>query len=139
MARKTSLVSLQQIGEINLTPLMDLTFILLITFIITFPLIEQGIPVNLPTAEGNDLDDSETMSITVDKEGTLFLNEREISAEALQEEMTVLGQAKPDVTVMVRADELIQYKNVVAVMQILHKAKISRMALVTQSGESVGN
>ena len=48
MGRKTPLTSLKQISEINLTPLMDLTFILLITFIITFPLIEQGIPVKLP-------------------------------------------------------------------------------------------
>ena len=48
MARKTSLVSLGQISTIDMTPLMDLTFILLITFIITFPLVEQGIAINLP-------------------------------------------------------------------------------------------
>ena len=54
--RKTSLVALKEISEINMTPLMDLTFILLITFIITFPLIEQGIPVNLPKGDAADLD-----------------------------------------------------------------------------------
>ena len=48
MARRTSLVSLNQISDINMTPLMDLTFILLITFIITFPLIEQGVTIQLP-------------------------------------------------------------------------------------------
>ena len=56
MARRTALVSLQEISEINMTPLMDLTFILLITFIITFPLLEQGIRVNLPKAQAEELD-----------------------------------------------------------------------------------
>ena len=55
MARRTSLTSLKQISEINMTPLMDLTFILLITFIITFPLIEQGIAINLPKGKASEM------------------------------------------------------------------------------------
>ena len=55
MARRTSIVKLNQISDINMTPLMDLTFILLITFIITFPLIEQGMIINLPKGEASDL------------------------------------------------------------------------------------
>ena len=65
MGRKTELLSTGVIGEINLTPLMDLTFILLITFIITFPLLESGLPVNLPTAEGDPLEEKETVSVSV--------------------------------------------------------------------------
>ncbi len=60
MARKSHISSLKQMGEINLTPLMDLTFILLITFIITFPLIEQGIPVDLPEGKARKLDAART-------------------------------------------------------------------------------
>ena len=66
MARKTPQSSLKQISEINLTPLMDLTFILLITFIITFPLIEQGIAVNLPKGKAKELSEEEARTVTVD-------------------------------------------------------------------------
>ena len=55
MSRRSSLVSLNQISDINMTPLMDLTFILLITFIITFPLIEQGVSINLPKGNASNI------------------------------------------------------------------------------------
>ncbi|MGD9872873.1 MAG: ExbD/TolR family protein [Kiritimatiellia bacterium] len=132
MARKTSLTSLHQISEINLTPLIDLTFLLLITFIITFPLMEQGISVNLPRGKADPLDPDESRSISLNLEGQLYLDDVMISKEELASEMTTLGQAAPDTTVLVRADEGIRYGQVVEIMKILHDAKIARMALVTQ-------
>lgn len=135
MARHTSLTSLKQISEINLTPLMDLTFILLITFIITFPLIEQGIPVNLPRGKANPLDPDQSRSISLNLEGQIFLDDVMISKEALASEMTLMGQSDPETTVLVRADEGIRYGQLVEIMQILHDAKIARLALVTQQEE----
>lgn len=132
MARKTSLTSLHQISEINLTPLIDLTFLLLITFIITFPLMEQGIAVNLPRGKADPLDPEESRSISLNLQGQLYLDDVMISKEELATEMTQLGAASPDVTVLVRADEGIRYGQVVEIMKILHDAKIARMALVTQ-------
>ena len=75
MGRRTPVTSLKQISEINLTPLMDLTFILLITFIITFPLIEQGIQVNLPRAEASDLAPDRARTVSMDREGHLYLDD----------------------------------------------------------------
>jgi len=132
LTRHTSLTSLKQISEINLTPLMDLTFILLITFIITFPLIEQGIPVNLPRGEADELDPEQSRTISLDLQGALFLDDLPITKEELTSEMQMLGRADPDITIMVRADEGIQYGKLVEVLKILHDAKIARMALVTQ-------
>ena len=132
MARKR-LTSIQQISEINLTPLMDLTFILLITFIITFPLIEQGIPVHLPTGVADVLEPGKTRTISLDVDGKLYLDELLTTSEVLTMEMKALGVADPDTTVQVRADEAIRYSRVVDVLKILHDAKITRMALVTQS------
>jgi biopolymer transport protein TolR len=132
MQRYTKLTSLKQISEINLTPLMDLTFILLITFIITFPLIEQGVPVNLPRGEASELNPDQSRIITLDLKGRLFLDDLPITEEELAAEMQALGRADPDTTILVRADEELQYGNVVAIMKILHDAKIARMALVTQ-------
>jgi biopolymer transport protein ExbD len=137
VGRKTPLISLKQISEINLTPLMDLTFILLITFIITFPLIEQGIPVQLPQAKTAPLTSDKSQSITISKDGALFLDDVPVSEEALQAQMHALGSSASELTVMVRADERVQYAAVVRVLKILHEAGVSRMALVTQeSGAS---
>ena len=132
MGRKTPLISLKQISEINLTPLMDLTFILLITFIITFPLIEQGIPIQLPHAKAQPLSSDEAQSITIDRDGALFLDEVPVSEDDFKAQMHALGAGASETTIMVRADERVQYAVVVRVLKILHAAGVTRMALVTQ-------
>lgn len=132
MARRTALTSLREMSEINMTPLIDLTFLLLITFIITFPLLEQGIPVNLPRGKAEELDRKQTRTITVDAQGTLYLDDLKISREELAVEMAALGRAQPDITVFVRADESLRYAQIVDVLAVLHEAKIGRVALVTQ-------
>jgi biopolymer transport protein TolR len=132
VGRKTPLISLKQISEINLTPLMDLTFILLITFIITFPLIEQGIPIQLPHAKAQPLSSDEAQSITIDRDGALFLDEVPVSEDDLKAQMHALGAGVSETTIMVRADERVQYAVVVRVLKILHAAGVTRMALVTQ-------
>jgi biopolymer transport protein TolR len=139
VSRRTSLSTVKEISEINLTPLMDLTFILLITFIITFPLIEQGIPVNLPRGKAADLDDIQARTISMDKQGVLYLDDLEITSEALAREMKVLGEADPETTVLVRADETLAYGRLVEVLRILHDAKIARMALMTEAEDKPGS
>ena len=111
---------------------MDLTFILLITFIITFPLIEQGIVVNLPKGKASKVDSSESHFISVDKDNQLYLDDHKMSLEELKERIIALKEADPDVPVMVRADESISYGDLVQVLKVLHEAKITKMALVTQ-------
>ncbi len=123
--------TLRQISDINMTPLMDLTFILLITFIITFPLIEQGIPMDLPQADAEALSEENVRSISLTREGNLFLDDVPISKEELIRDMQILAAASPNTAVMVRADEGIEYGRVVEVLKILTDAKIARMALVT--------
>lgn len=132
MRRHTPLTSLKQISEINLTPLMDLTFILLITFIVTFPMIEQGVPVNLPQGKANKLQHDDSKSITIDKNGNLFLDDRPISEADLPERLQKIAMVDPNVIIMVRADKDIVYGKVMNVVKALHAAKLSRMALVTQ-------
>lgn len=135
MSRRTPVTSLKQISEINLTPLMDLTFILLITFIITFPLIEQGIQVNLPKGKSSDLSPDNARTVTLDREGTIYLNNIPITIEELGVSMKNTGRISPDVMIIVRADEQIVYGRVVKVLKCLHDAKISKMALVTEADE----
>lgn len=131
MARRTSIKPLQELSEINMTPLIDLTFLLLITFIITMPMLEQGIPVNLPKGKARDLDQKDSRSITLDSTGGLFLDSAPVSLEQLGVEMKAAAAQDPDTTVMVRADDKLAYGRVVEVMRILNEAQITRMALVT--------
>ena len=136
MARRTSIKPLQEISEINMTPLIDLTFLLLITFILIMPAVEQGIPVNLPKGKAEEMDRKNTHSITLDLKGGMFLDGAPIAKEQLVTEMNALGQTDPEATVMVRGDEGILYGKMVEIMRILHDAQITRMALVTQSDEA---
>lgn len=135
MARRTSLVSLNTISDINMTPLMDLTFILLITFIITFPLIEQGIAINLPKGEAEDMMESETRSISLTVENKLYLDNVPVSKEELRQSMAEIGRSDPNTTIYVRADRKLPYGDVVEIMKILHDADITKMALVTEADQ----
>jgi biopolymer transport protein ExbD len=130
--RKTSLIALKEISEINMTPLMDLTFILLITFIITFPLIEQGVPVNLPSGKAADLGSKDARSITIDAKGNLFLDDLPISKDELEREMEMISGLHTEAPVYVRADKNVKYELVSDVMVILHRTGITKMALVTE-------
>ena len=131
MARRTALSRNRQISELNMTPLIDLTFLLLITFIITFPLIEQGIPVRLPKGKASELDQANTFTITLNDKAEIFFDEVPTGAEALAAELKAKAAENPDVTILVRADEEIAYSKVVAILRLMHDANISRMALVT--------
>ncbi|HMO50970.1 MAG TPA: biopolymer transporter ExbD [Kiritimatiellia bacterium] len=131
MARRTTIKPLQQMSEINMTPLIDLTFLLLITFIITMPLVEQGIPINLPKGQSQNIDQTQARSITVDVEGQVYLDRVPVSMEALASEIGIIAAAAPETPVMVRADEKLHYGKVVEILRILNQANITRMALVT--------
>lgn len=134
MDEKFSPGSLPQISEINMTPLMDLTFILLITFIITFPMIEQGIPLDLPKASASQLQEN-AHTISLNSRGAIYLDTESISMGDLTEAMGGLKASEPNATVYVRADTSLQYGEVMKILQILHDAGIARMALVTQAQE----
>lgn len=126
--RKTSLVSIREVCDINMTPMMDLTFILLITFIITFPMIEQGIFVQLPKSKAGEMTSKDkARSVTIDVNGNLFLDDQSVSKADLIRAM----QEHPADLVYVRADLAVNYGRVAEVAGILQEAKVKQMSLVT--------
>jgi len=131
MPRRTTIRPLQTMSEINMTPLIDLTFLLLITFIITMPLVEQGVPINLPKGKAQEMDQSKSRSISVDLKGEVYLDSVPISIDELAAQMKIIATATPDVAIMVRADEKLHYGKVMEILRILNDAQITRMALVT--------
>ncbi|MDD3276016.1 MAG: biopolymer transporter ExbD [Kiritimatiellales bacterium] len=129
--RKTSLIAIREVSDINLTPMMDLTFILLITFIITFPMIEQGISVKLPTGKGELKDSKDSRSITIDAGGNLFLDSQPVSKEELAQEIKLTIDNNPAATVYLSSDVSVNYGRVAEVVGLLKDAKVERMGLVT--------
>ncbi len=128
MKAKLSRSSLSRINEINLTPLMDLTFILLITFMITFPLDLQGIRLRLPVARASALPRTETQTISITADGAVYLEDAPIDLAGLAESMRLLREYAPDTTLLIRADEANRYGAVVQVLRVLQEAKMTRLA-----------
>ena len=122
------------INNIDMTSLIDLTFLLLITFIITMPAIEQGISVRLPQAKSDVLPaDKKPNTVSLDVTGKVFLNNTEILLDDLEQTLGVLAAEDPDVAVLIRGDERLDYGKIMDVVKILYKVKITRMALVMQA------
>jgi biopolymer transport protein ExbD len=119
-------------AELNVTPLLDLAFVLLIIFIITTPLLTTNIPVQLPTASRADnqpVDPKSIRTVTIDRNGQVYLEKNPIELPVLEQELTTFREATPDAGVVLHADKSLRYQQVVDVIDVLKRAKIGRMDL----------
>ena len=112
--------------------LIDLTFLLLVTFILTIPALEQGISIMLPRAKTDILPNknNKATTITVSQTGTFF-NNTPVTLEALEQDLLAKVKDDPDVPVLVRGDERLTYGAVMDVVKLVYKCKVRKMALVT--------
>jgi biopolymer transport protein ExbD len=125
----------RRMSDPNMTPLIDLTFLLLITFIITFPMLEQGISIRLPRGKTDKIEQNKAQAITVALDGKVYLNNRETTPDALEAELRKIAEQEPQPPVLVRCDERVEYGSLMKTLKLLHACKISRMALVTEPTE----
>ncbi len=137
MGRRAPLIVMHKVSDINLTPLMDLTFILLITFIITFPLVEHGIPLDLPAGKPvPGTEEASTYEVSIGPDRQLYFENRPVSPLELEDALREVARGEPNVRVYVRADKAVDYGTVVGVLQSLQEASLHRIALVTRGDES---
>ncbi len=129
---KRTAASIQPINEISNTPLIDISMLLLVTFLITYPLMENAVHVNLPKGKADEVQIQQSRNITLKLTGEILLDDRIITPIELESAMLGLRQQMPDATVFVRADKDLKYECVMDVMRILHAANVTRVALVTQ-------
>lgn len=120
-------------AQVDMTSLIDLTFLLLVTFIVTLPALEQGVSIMLPQAKTDQLPtkDKKANTVTIDALNRVFLNNKPVTHEELETALSSMQAEDPDVPVLVRGDERLEYGQVMSVVKILHKCKIRKMALVT--------
>ena len=127
------------IAEINVVPYIDVMLVLLIIFMVTAPLLKQGVDVDLPTAPANTLDvnSPEPLVVSVDKEGLMYLNigndiDASLEPDILIEKVRAALAEKPLRPVLVRGDANGPYNNVVRTLVLLQQANVGSVGLVTE-------
>jgi biopolymer transport protein ExbD len=119
--------------EINITPMLDLAYVLLIIFIILTTATVQGIKVNLPKASAQpSLAENKTKAITITSDGTIYLDTFPVSMTELENMLRQYKAANPSLPVIIKADSTIQYQRVVDVLDLLGRLDITQLGLVTQ-------
>ena len=135
MKRFSDRHNLTTLSEINITPLLDLAFVLLIIFIITTPLIENSVNLVIPSsgAANAPVNPSEVQTISIDRNATIQLNNEQIDSEALVIRLSELKRANPDVAVVIRPDRDLPVQKLVGVMDALQRADISKVGIATKA------
>lgn len=120
------------LSEINVTPFVDVMLVLLVVFLVTAPMLFRGIDVRVPRTETRTVQPEERLVLSVTKEGAIFVGEQPITLARLERVLTSLRQRNPKAAVFLRADERAAYGAVVKVMDVVKKAGIDRLGMVTE-------
>ncbi len=146
MAMQTQ--SEQLLSEINVTPFVDVMLVLLIIFMVSAPMMTQGVDVALPKAVSSPLpSESDELMITVRADGHIFINELQTPLAVLRDRLTEILVSRPDRRVFFRADQSISYGDAIRIMAEIKAAGVTELGMVTEppekpadggSGEPVG-
>ena len=121
------------LAELNITPLLDLAFVLLVIFIITTTPIVNDLAVDLPTAAKRPKDPKPKVHyVTVESGGTMYLDKDEVTAATIQDKIVGLRLEDPDLNVVIRGSSKTKYQNIVAVMDVLQQANVGKVNLATE-------
>lgn len=129
-------------SQINVVPYIDVMLVLLVIFMITAPLLQQGVEVELPQASANPLppDQAEPVVVSVDKKGRFYLDigdepSKPVSEQLLVTRVAAVRKLKPDLPVLVRGDRNVDYGRVIDAMVLLQRAGIDKVGLMTDQPE----
>ena len=134
MRRFSDRNALHTLSELNVTPLLDLAFVLLIIFMITTPLMENSMELVVPTSSTakTEVNPSQVQTVSIDRDDVLKLNEKVVTADDLESQLAALKQSQPGVAVVVRPHKELPVQNFVRVMDLLHKAGITKVGVMTR-------
>jgi biopolymer transport protein ExbD len=124
------------LNELNITPLLDLAFVLLVIFIITTPQLSNDLEMNLPTPkkEKPPMPPPKINRISVDAAGRITLNDLATELPALKQTLFALKSSDPDTSVVVRGAADVDYQRVISVLDLLQQAEITKVGLATETG-----
>ena len=120
------------ISDINVTPLVDVMLVLLIVFMVTAPLLTVGVPIELPkTAAKQMTDENEPLTITIDKDSKIYIQELEVDFDELTEKLEAIGQSNYDQKIYINGDKDISYEVLMKVMAKISSSGYTSIGLVT--------
>jgi biopolymer transport protein TolR len=118
------------LSEINVTPFVDVMLVLLVIFMVTAPLLQQGIDVNLPKAKGKDLPPEERVSLVIKKDRTIYMNDTPIAIPQMRRKLEAISKLNPNI--FLKADKDVPYGLVVEVMGEIKEAGIEKLGMITE-------
>jgi len=121
------------IAQINVTPLVDVMLVLLVIFMVTAPIIQQGVQVNLPQAKAGAIPGTEELLVvTIAKNGKVYLNDNPLTLEELGDKLRAIRKLQTDKQVYLRADQDVRYGLVMKAVAEIKQAGIERLGMVTR-------
>jgi biopolymer transport protein ExbD len=135
MRRYSQRNSLTTLSEINVTPLLDLAFVLLIIFMITTPLLESSMNLVIPSsgATNPSTNSSQVQTVSIERVETIRFNNHVIDLETLTTQLTQLKQANPDVAIVIRPDRELPVQKLITLMDTLRRAQITKVGIATRA------
>ena len=129
---------LGDMAEINVTPLVDVMLVLLIIFMVTAPMLSQGLEVELPQAEGRSFELAQTnpAKITITGAGVVFVDGARIGSQNLDTTLGPMLRSKKIKRALLEADQSVPYGRVVAVMDVMNRAGVEQLGMITQPRET---
>ena len=121
------------ISQINVTPLVDVMLVLLVIFMVTAPIIQQGVQVNLPQAQAGAIAGQEEMLVVaINRSGKIYLNDNVMTLEELGQKLRAIRQLQPNKEVYLRADQEVKYGTVIKTIAEIKQAGIVKLGMVTR-------
>ena len=131
------------IAEINVVPYIDVMLVLLVIFMITAPIVQQGVEIDLPQAAAKPMspDEAEPVVVSVDRKGDFYLDigdepDKPIDAQLMVNRVAAVRQLKPNVAVLVRGDRNVGYGKVIDAMVLLQRAGVEKVGLMTDQPDN---
>jgi biopolymer transport protein ExbD len=135
MRRYSQRQGLSTLSEINITPLLDLAFVLLIIFMITTPLLESSMNLVIPSSGATNppIKSGHVQIVSIDRGETIRFNNQVVDSKALTARLTELKQTNPDVAVVIRPDRELPVQKLIALMDTLKQAQITKVGIATKA------
>jgi biopolymer transport protein ExbD len=135
MRRYSQRQSLSTLSEINVTPLLDLAFVLLIIFMITTPLLESSMNLVIPSSGTTNppINRSQVQTVSIDRSGTIRFNNHVVDLETLAVRLRELKQMSPDIAIVIRPDRDLPVQKLIGVMDALQRAGITKLGIATRA------
>ena len=135
MRRYSQRHNLSTLSEINITPLLDLAFVLLIIFMITTPLLENSVNLVIPSsgAANPPVNPAQVQTISIDRQETIKLNNESVSPELLSARLAELQRSNPGVAIVIRPDRELPVQKLISLMDALQRAQITKVGIATKA------